>query len=137
LKRDNIYPILSILLFAGYLWIGISFASGQDLPDDAGGLCLVKHITGIPCPSCGSTRSIMALINGNIREAAFLNPFGFIIALIMLITPFWIAYDTLSKRKTLFNCYCRSEIFLRKPFVAVPLVALVVINWVWNFYKGV
>jgi hypothetical protein len=137
LKRDNIYPILLIILFAGYLWIGISFASGQTLPDDGGGLCLVKHITGIPCPSCGSTRSVLALINGNISEAASLNPFGFIIALIMLITPFWMAYDTLSKRKTLYDFYCRSEIFLRKPFVAVPLITIVVINWVWNIYKGV
>ncbi len=137
MKRDNLYPILLILVIAGYLWIGISFASGQNRPDDAGGLCLVKHITGIPCPSCGSTRSVLALINGNIREAASLNPFGFIIALIMLVTPLWMAYDTLSKRKTLYDFYSRSEIFLRKPFVAVPLVTLIVINWLWNIYKGV
>ena len=36
--------------------------------------CAVKGITGIPCPTCGSTRAIVHLAQGDIAAALLMNP---------------------------------------------------------------
>ncbi len=64
------------------------------------------------------------------------NPFGIIIALIMLILPPWILFDIAKRRKTLFEFYGRAEVFLRNRSVAIPLLILVLMNWAWNISKG-
>jgi hypothetical protein len=42
-------------------------------------LCLFKEWTGIPCPTCGATRMIAALLSGNVLGAAALNPMLFVV----------------------------------------------------------
>ena len=37
-------------------------------------LCLVKHLTGVPCPTCGFTRGAIFLIHGHISQAWLYNP---------------------------------------------------------------
>jgi len=38
-------------------------------------LCPFRAMTGIPCPTCGMTRLLFALIHLNLREAFLYNPF--------------------------------------------------------------
>jgi hypothetical protein len=99
-------------------------------------VCLIKHATNIPCPSCGATRSIILLTKGNFTEALTINPIGFIIAIIMLLTPLWIIADITMRSNTLFDFYQKTETYLKKPKYAIPLILLVVINWIWNITKG-
>ena len=37
-------------------------------------LCPLRRFLGIPCPTCGTTRVVVALFGGNVREALALNP---------------------------------------------------------------
>ena len=37
-------------------------------------LCPLRRFLGIPCPTCGTTRAVAALLRGNVREALALNP---------------------------------------------------------------
>ncbi|MHC4439928.1 MAG: DUF2752 domain-containing protein [Planctomycetota bacterium] len=37
-------------------------------------LCLVKHLTGISCPTCGFTRGALSLLGGHISQAWLYNP---------------------------------------------------------------
>lgn len=37
-------------------------------------MCFFKAITGIPCPGCGSLRSIMSLLDGDVCLALWYNP---------------------------------------------------------------
>jgi hypothetical protein len=37
-------------------------------------ICLLRNWTGVPCPGCGVTRSIAALIRGDYAEAFSLHP---------------------------------------------------------------
>ncbi len=90
----------------------------------------------MPCPSCGSTRSVMAITQGNISEALYFNPLGIFIAAIMLITPLWLGLDVFTKKNSLLRFYVKMEMALKKPLVALPLIALVLINWAWNIAKG-
>lgn len=79
--------------------------------------CLFRWATGHPCPTCGSTRALGALVQGRFLEAAVLNPLlviggslGFLLGLIRALSgrvarlesnqalrpwPWWIALAAL------------------------------------------
>ncbi len=135
LNRNKLYSILFISCIAGYIWLYISL-NNTVTSSQAYDVCLIKHITNIPCPSCGSTRSIVSLTNGNFIEALHINPMGFIVAAIMFIAPLWILIDLATRRKTLFEFYQKIETYLKRPQYAIPLILLVIINWIWNIAKG-
>lgn len=99
-------------------------------------VCPIKLATGVPCPSCGTTGSTMAILHGDFLAGLTLNPFGFVVAAIMLITPLWILYDRITRRETLFHFYKELEQRLKRPSIALPLIVLVIVNWVWNITKG-
>ena len=134
--RKKFYTILSLTCLGGYIWLIFSLLSYKSGRVGNLDLCLFKNVTDIPCPSCGSTRSVIALTHADFRGAALLNPMGFIIAFVMAVSPFWLLFDLAFKKDSFYKFYCRIEEYLRKPFIAVPLVALVVINWIWNISKG-
>ena len=37
-------------------------------------MCLFYHLTGLPCPSCGMTRSVLALTQLDFHQAMVFNP---------------------------------------------------------------
>lgn len=37
-------------------------------------ICLLKKVSGIPCPGCGMTRAIFSFLKFNIKEAFFYHP---------------------------------------------------------------
>ena len=83
LSRNKLYLFLSILCTSGYFWMYFNLTKNPIINTE---VCLFKHVTKIPCPSCGSSRSITQIIKGNIQQALYLNPLGFISAFILLIT---------------------------------------------------
>lgn len=134
LNRDKLYSILLIACVAGYIWLYYSITSTVT-ENKSVEVCLIKHATNIPCPSCGSTRSMISLTKGNFVEALYLNPLGYLVALIMLIAPIWIIVDIILRNDSLFVCYQKIESHLKKPKYAVPLILLIIINWIWNISK--
>jgi len=134
ISRDKLYSILIVACAAGYVWLFYGIMKLQST-NNAAEVCLMKRVTNIPCPSCGSTRAVLSLIHGDFLQSLYINPFGIIIALIMLITPIWILFDVTTKKKTLLNFYRQIEIVLRKPQIAIPLILFVLINWIWNITK--
>jgi hypothetical protein len=60
-----IYGVIALTgLFAAYYVPVLDIAPG----------CVLKGITGLPCPSCGSTRSIVHLAHGNVIASVAMNP---------------------------------------------------------------
>ncbi|MGA1977127.1 MAG: DUF2752 domain-containing protein [Bacteroidales bacterium] len=137
LTRRKLYALLSVALLAGYIWFFYDLAVDPEGADNSPGVCLFKSVTGIPCPSCGSTRAIIALFHGDVVKSLSLNPIGLLLAMIMTVTPFWLIYDFLTHKKTLLDRYRQAEAILRKPIVAFPLIILVILNWIWNISKGI
>ncbi len=134
LDRNKLYSILLIACLAGYIWLYFSIT--KNLAESKSvEVCLIKYTTNIPCPSCGSTRSIVSLTKGDFIGAFNLNPFGYLIALIMLISPIWIIADFTTRSNTLFSFYQKVENYPKRPKYAVPLILLVIINWAWNILK--
>lgn len=133
--RNKLYVLVSTACAAGYIWLFINYHrsfSGTMEP----GVCLFKRITGIPCPSCGSTRSVLSIMNGDFITAVLWNPFGLIIMSFLIMAPLWILYDIVLHKDSLLQAYNRTEIFLRRKWIAIPLILLVILNWIWNIYKG-
>lgn len=133
LNKKKLYIILFFSCFIGCLWLYISY---NFIKTNLAGVCLIKNITGIPCPSCGSTRSVVSLIKGDFYNALKINPLGYVIAAIMILTPLWILTDIVSKKESLFNFYNKTEAYLKNPKFAIPLVMLLLINWIWSISKG-
>ena len=88
-------------------------------------------------PACGSTRAVVSIVQGDLATAFFTNPFGYLIAFLLLVVPPWIFYDMVRKRATFYFMYRRIETAISRPQWAFPLIALVLFNWVWNIIKGI
>ena len=76
------------------------------------------------------------MAKGDFIGALNLNPIGYLIAIIMLIAPIWIIVDTIMRSNTLFVFYQKTETNLKRPKYAIPLILLIIINWIWNITKG-
>ena len=57
--------LLLVTALLGALWISL----GLPTP-----LCALHALSGIPCPTCGTTRAAGALLHGEIKTAFVLNP---------------------------------------------------------------
>ena len=135
MSRNRLYILLLAACFTGYFWLAISFYNNLSHRVEFG-ICFFKHVTNIPCPSCGSTRSILAFLNGNFLDALYWNPIGLLLIVIMVASPILIVYDFLRRKATFYNLYKKTEIQLQRKWVAIPSIMLVLVNWVWNIYKG-
>jgi hypothetical protein len=58
-------------------------------------LCPLKHITGIPCPTCGGTRALRTLGQGAVLAALRWNPLVTIAALVLIPCLVYAAFVTL------------------------------------------
>lgn len=133
-RYTKLYLFFTILLLLGYSWLGYVWTNGD--PGQEGlRLCFFHLLTGYPCPSCGTTRSVVLLMGGSIYQALLINPLGFIAATGLVIFPLLLLHDAITQKTLLANFYHRSERFVRQPIIAGLLILLLLSNWVWNIYK--
>lgn len=135
ITRNKLYWIILTACTAGYIWLYCVMTSNR-AENKSLEVCWIKCTTNIPCPSCGTTRSVISITDGNFRKAFEYNPIGFIISLIMIISPTWIISDVIFKNNSFYKCYVFFEFQLKKPKYATPLILLVIVIWVWNITKG-
>lgn len=130
-----------IFLFAGSL-LGIAFVMLTGHYKTTGNSplwvgCVFKAITDLPCPSCGSTRTVLELIQGDVAAIISGNPLGIILLPAIFVLPLWVAFDFIIERSGLFNFVNRTISYLKSNHIASTiLVILIVLNWMWNIIKG-
>lgn len=139
-NEGKLYLLTWVGLFIGYGWLVYSFLTSRPnvLLGEAGrgwSGCLLKQVWGIPCPACGSTRSVLALFGGQWGEAWEWNPLGYVLAVGLVLLPLWLLFDTWSGRSTYWHTFLAGESLLRKPPVAVVCAVLMFANWIWNLVK--
>lgn len=137
LKPKSVYTLFTILTLAGYVWVLFNLNDPYGSANDRYGFCLFKKTTGIPCPACGSTRSLIEIVHLHPIAGLQTNPLGYIALLFLLIMPVWLCYDLFTRKSTLPVFYQQAEQFIRKKYVASTLIMLVLANWIWNIYKHV
>ena len=111
-------------LGCGFAWV----AARLPLPP-----CAFHAITGCPCPTCGATRCLLALLHGRTAEALAWNPLLFT-ALAVL---------------ALFNLYAVAVLLARLPrlrlslhppdlrFLRIACALLLAANWAYEIHHGV
>jgi hypothetical protein len=132
MKKNKLYIIILLACFMGYGWL--FFVKSNSL-NEGFTPCIIKSITTFPCPSCGTTRAVTVIFSGNFFQSLTINPFGIIVATIMIICPLWILYDVTLQNKTFYKFYTKTETFIKNRKIAIILTILVVLNWIWNIQK--
>ena len=133
MTKNKLYYFLLLACFSGYLYLYYAlFFSYQP----SFGFCIIKNVTSFPCPSCGTTRAIELLLNKEFIQSILMNPIGIIVGFGMLVVPFWILMDLISKRETFYLAYKKTEKKIQTKGIAIFLIVLVVCNWIWNITKA-
>lgn len=106
-------PLLILGLWsAGVAIVAVLAASGQSTPT----LCLLARSTGLPCPTCGGTRAVMALGRADIAEALRLNP---LVTVALMLGPFAAVLVASPRRR------CSSAA------TAALIIVCVALNWTY------
>jgi len=87
--------------------------------------CPLRTLTGIPCPTCGTTRAALALLDGRVIDALAANPLGTLAGMAFVLggvaAPIW--------------CLLRLPMVELEPgqgrLVAVALALALLANWIW------
>lgn len=132
MSKNRLYAIILIACLSGFIYLIYSF-QGFKTSDTT--VCLIKNLSGFPCPSCGTTRAVTLVFRGRFWESLQMNPFGILVSAIMTIVPFWILSDLMLKKESFFIFYKKAEAVLRRKGMAIPLIILVFLNWMWTIYK--
>lgn len=133
-KRNKLYVFLFTACLLAISWLLINHNNTNKTTSFT--VCYFKNITNLPCPSCGTTRATLALFHGNFVQSIHINPLSLIMSSILIITPIWILLDLIFKSNTLFKTYNKIETTLQKPKFYIPLIILILINWIWNIKKN-
>lgn len=133
MTRKGLHRLTLLAATGGWAWVGFSFFMG--VGQGVSG-CLFKALTGLPCPACGSTRSLLALLRGDWAGALALNPIGLVLLAVMTALPLWTAVDMWRGTSSYYLLYNKGEQLLRRPWVFALFAAVVLANWIWNITKG-
>lgn len=97
--------------------------------------CPSKKWLGLPCPGCGTTRSLLSILSGDLVVALRLNPFGFLALIFLIIAPLLIVYDLVANKQSAWLIYSKTEHILRNKFVLCAVLTIILANWYWNWIK--
>ena len=94
--------------------------------------CLFKSLTGVPCPGCGTVRSLQLLLHGDVVGSVLTNPLGLLLSLLAVAALVLVIRDAIRNDDLLYRLMHH-----RWPVWAlVAVVLLTVANEWWNITKG-
>jgi len=108
----------------GCAWVG----SGLPLPR-----CAFHAMTGCPCPTCGATRCVAALLHGRVGEAMGWNPMVFLGLAAMALLTVYLGVVVLAGLPRVRVMFTGNEAcFFQWAFVVVAAA-----NWAYEIRRGV
>jgi hypothetical protein len=117
---ELVWLLVSLGAFLGLaLWFAARFPTPQ---------CVFHALTGLPCVTCGATRSAFQFLQGNFSASLFFNPLAFLAYCIVLAYDLY-ALVILSTRasRLRFGNFSRSEKLLVRGAVIILLAG----NWLY------
>lgn len=136
LSRQRLTALSLTLSLLTYAWVGLNWLlAGRDHGLDLT-ICPIRLATDVPCASCGTTRAICALADGQWLESLALNPLGLVIVVATITSNLWLAYDALTGRQSYYQSYLRVALSPRRRYIALAFCTLLFINGLWNILKA-
>lgn len=94
-------------------------------------VCTFKALTGLPCPSCGSTRTLACLVHGDVAAAFAMNPLA---AAGVFAVAVWALIDlALARNGRALSVELRPDVL--RPARVAALLAIAV-NWAYLILAG-
>lgn len=116
-------PLIVILVFV-LATVMAKWVNGLGLPFPQ---CWLRKLTGIPCPSCGCTRSLAAWATLDLEQAFRFNPLFFVLCVALIVwSGAWMA-DKLLRRTFLRDLRARLS---QWPWWKIG-AALLALNWLY------
>ena len=124
-KKKTFLLIISI----GYIWIGFSyFTEGQtELV-----VCPFRLLTDIPCPGCGLTRGIVALLHGEITKSITYHILSILITIAMLGFSFTLCYDYITKSFLTEHLFKIVNKCFSYWYISVPCSLIIICIWIFK-----
>jgi len=117
----RVSTLLALLFFAGTLANRSSgFSTGPSL-------CMFRNLTGLPCPFCGTTRSVGNILIGNFNVAMHMNPLGYLslaFLVLLFISPATIKRSSAYIAKKWWSINQRNQI--------LTIIGLLSVAWILN-----
>lgn len=134
--RNKFYFNTSIVFLLGLMWCMYNrlVPAGSRL---AWLKCPFKQITHLPCPGCGTTRGMLALIHGDISKTVLCYNALCVVELpVLVLTAIWLAFDITTGRNGLYHTWARLNVCINRRWTLVAVVSVIGLNWMWNILKG-
>jgi hypothetical protein len=94
--------------------------------------CAFKIITGLPCPTCGVTRTVIALSRGHVDRALFMNPLAAVACGLGILYLLYAA-AVLALKLPRFRPVAAPDTVRRLRYATV---AVITVNWAWLIVTG-
>lgn len=129
--RGRIVDALVGLIAASTLALaGTLTAAGEAVAFPGGGtlgpMCWLHEAFGVACPFCGMTRSIVALLDGDVGPAFRFHPAGLLVAGWLLVAAVWMIAAAVGRRRPVSG---RPAFVTSLRVVAVAAVAAGAARW--------
>ena len=104
--------------------------------------CPFKAIFGVPCPTCGTTRALVALLKGNFGDAFHINPLGIFVTITIVIYMGLRIIDSICGTFMVEHLFNRPFEQLKKNHKGLLITIIsfsgiiAVLNAYWNYIKG-
>ena len=86
-SRRPPWPLWAVLIVLVWSTFGLSLAWLGAHSHRPVQLCMLKHLTGVACPTCGFTRGALSLLHGQVAQAWLYNPLLYsILAIFFAVT---------------------------------------------------
>ena len=137
-KKSELTPYLIILILCSAILGGaltLKPSTSEDSHLHIGGIalpnvCIFLRTTGLPCPGCGLTRSIVAAAHGNLALSLSYHRLGLLILVyVILQSIFNLFYLVIPKWRAPLSRYVR---ILHKGII--PLAVLFLLNWIFTLF---
>lgn len=96
--------------------------------------CMIRLITGYPCPACGTRRAISLLMQGDFIASLQMNPYGAIVVVVGVLSLLTALFK-IQFMLRLWRWLHQDRDRLLKLILLVVVLFLMLLNWWWNIEK--